>query len=237
LPVEAEMGTSRSVVEAIDRLGDHGSAIGCGPWYPQFRTGPYEEVLVSNSKVTITLKKDASGQQYFSSVGNLTNLCGDDLNGSAVKTALPTLITPDTAKYLLTFPPEQPAPFDALPVNTGTGPLAPGEIPPGSYTKQFYDFGDGSTLVTEGPAFPKLTYLDDGGSAQFWVGFVGAITQGTGRFAGARGMASFNGSAYFKPFPPPPQFPAIVAILEKGFPANVAVCIKVITGDHLAGGS
>src|SRR5437588_437044 len=163
------MTTSRNVVEAIDKLGNRLNAPGCGPSFSQFKTGPYEEVLVFNSPVTITLKTDAGGQQYFSSSGTLFDLCGHQLPGSSVKTALPTLINEDTAKYLLTFPPQQPEPYDGLPVETGSGPLPPGQIPPGSYTKQFYDFGDGDTLVTEGPAFPKLAYLDDGGSAQFWV--------------------------------------------------------------------
>lgn len=226
------MGTSRSVVEAIDRLG----------LLPGKSTGPYEEVLLFNCSVTITLEKDPkSGQQYFSSKGSLHggslfDLSGRALPGSDVKTALPTLVTKATAPYLLTFPEEQPGPYDILPVKTGPGQPPAGEIPPGSYTKQFYDFGKGDTLVTEGPAFPKLTYLKEGG-AQFWVGFIGAITQGTGKYAGAKGMGSFNGSAYFAFFPPPDEFPDILLTLEKGFPANVAVCIKVIAGDHLAGGS
>ena len=205
---------------------------GCGPSYPQFRTGPFEEVLIFNSSVNISLKTNTSQQQYFSSTGNLQDFCGKKIG--TVQTALPTVVNPATAQYLLTFPPPQPAPFDNLPVETGSGPLPPGEIPPGSYTKQFYDFGNGNTLVTEGPAFPKLTYLNDGG-AQFWVGFVGAITQGTGKYAGAKGMASFDGSAFFENFPPPTEFPKIVAILEKGFAANVGVYFKIVTKDHLPG--
>lgn len=231
------MGTSRTVVGAIDNIRNRLATPGCGPSYPAFATGPYEEVLVFNSPVTIWLKTDASQQQYFSSEGAIYDLCGNKLQDKgSVKTALPTVINPDTAAYLLTFPPEQPQPFDSLPVDTGSGKLPPGQIPPGSYTKQFYDFGDGNTLVTEGPAFPKLVYLEDGGSAQFWVGFIGAITQGTGKYAGARGMASFDGSAYFKPFPPPTEFPAIVEILEKGFPANVGVYMKILGKDNLFGG-
>lgn len=227
---------SKSVVEALDHIAEklekRWPTLGCGPSYPEFKTGPYEEVLILNSRVHITLKTDG-GRQYFSSHGTLYDPCGKKLHGSSIKTALPTSVTPDTAGYLLTFPPEQPKPFDGLDVDTGTGPLPPGQIPPGSYTKQFYDFGDGNSLVTEGPAFPKLVYLNDGNSAQFWVGFIGAITQGKGKYAGARGMASFDGSAYFNPFPPPQKFEAILEVLEKGFPAEVAICFKIVGKEHL----
>jgi hypothetical protein len=230
------MAGSRSVVEAIDNLRSSREGVGCGPGYPQFRTGPYEEVLVFNSPVFITLKTDDKQQQYFSSEGSLQDFCGKKIG--TVKTALPTIVNPATAAYLLTFPAPQPSPYDSLPVETGPKlppdppGLRAGEIPPGSYTKQFYDFGGGNTLVTEGPAFPKLAPLA-GGAAQFWVGFVGAITQGTGKYAGAKGMASFDGSAYFASFPPPTEFDKILAILEKGFPANVGVYFKIITKDHL----
>ena len=199
--------------------------------FPQFRSGD-ESVLLFNSKLIIKLNTQGA-VQWFSSHGNLFDLQGNQLVSSSIVTALPTAVNAATAGYLLTFPEQQPGPpYDVLPVNLGPNtPLPAGEIPPGSYTKQFYDFGNGNTLVFEGPAFPKLAILKDGG-AQFWVGFVGAVTQGEGQYAGAKGMAAFNGSATF-PAPFPQSVDEIAQLLEQGFPANVTVSIKVVLKDQL----
>lgn len=180
---------SRNVVQALDRIREKISEPGCGPNYPAFAIGSYEEVLVFNNQETITLKGDP-GSEYFSSTGFIYDLCGKKLEGSTVETSVPTAIVPQTLDYLLHWPPEQTPPFDTLPVNEGPY----GTIP--SYTKGSYDFGDGSSLVTVGAAFPKIAPLKNGG-AQFWVSFIGAITQGGGKYKGARGMASFDGSAAF----------------------------------------
>lgn len=224
---------STSVIAALDRLaGKVGSVSSdCRLSHPEYATSPYEEVLVFNSPVTIKLVT-VNGKQYFTSDGKILDLRGNE--GGSVNTSLQTSVTPATAAFLLTFPPVQQPVSNSLDVDTGSGSLPAGQIPPGSYTKQFYDFGDGNTLAMEGPAFPKLTFLEGGSSAQFWVGFVGAISQGTGKYEGAKGMGGFDGSAYFKNFPPPSKFDAIVAVLSQGFPASVGAYIKIVDGGHIA---
>jgi hypothetical protein len=60
----------------------------------------------------------------------------------------------------------------------------------------------------------------------FWVVSCQVITQGTGRFEGARGIQSFSGSSHFPKWPPSPD--EQVALLIKPFKAKIHRCIKVV---------
>jgi len=211
---------SRTVIGGLYAIRDAIIASGAtgGIEFPNLAIGPVEKVLVFNVRTKITLIPGAS--PYFSSQGDIVDLAGKVLKGSRSATALPTnsAIIPTLAQW----PNPQGAPFDKIPPdvdNTNVNTLG--------YSKQEYFFGDedGSSLVTVGPSLPKLTLLE-GGGAQFWVGSLGAVSQGTGKYLGAKGMGAFDGSAYFKVWPTDPK--AIQALLAKGFKALVATYFKVV---------
>jgi hypothetical protein len=52
------------------------------------------------------------------------------------------------------------------------------------------------------------------------------ITQGTGRFKGARGISSYNGSAYFESFPEARE--EQIKVLQLGFNALVSAYFKLV---------
>jgi len=78
---------------------------------------------------------------------------------------------------------------------------------------------------------PKIAITKDGG-AQFWVSLCMAMSQGTGKYDGARGEQAFVGSAYFPKWPAKPD--AQVAILAAGFQVRLVRCIKVVLKADLA---
>ena len=213
---------SRSVIEAIDRIrlvlerGEDGE--GGGYEYPKIANGPYEQVLAFNNDEHITLKlpDEHSKTPYFSSHGVLTDLQHVVIEGSRVETTFP--VDPKDLAETELFPPPQVQPFDAPPVDnlhaTSPGP-----------SKQAYFFPDGSSLVTAGPSLPKIARTKNGG-AQFWVGSIGVVAQGTGRFAGARGVSVYVGSGYFDKWPKEQK--AQLDLLQAGFTALVGTYFKVV---------
>jgi len=219
-------GHSRSVIGALDGIRDaiRAASHSGGIHYQQLAQGPLEKVLAFNDDDHIVLKNfpgdPAKGDfPYFSSHGTLTDLYGNHLPGSKVETAFPLTVPPDQLNDLLySWPPEQPQPYDAPPVD------GKNTTPPGP-SKQFYDFGDGSSIVTVGPSLPKIVRTK-GGGAQFWVSSIGVISQGSGKYAGAHGLSSYVGSAFFKKWPAtlPQQLPILIA----GFDVKVAIFVKLV---------
>jgi hypothetical protein len=250
---------SHSITEALDRMrevlaasldanrsgrGDDGGRCGVAgdpsPFeYWQVRNGQAEQVLVFNNDQYIALKgvplstanvppeaaQDLPPDRlpYFSAHGTLTDLFGNVLRGSRVETTVP--IDPQSLSETAQWPPSQPWPFDQPPLDA-THALVH------TYAKHVYFFNDTDSLVTVGPSLPKIARLKSGG-AQFWVGTIGVITQGTGKFAGARGQATYAGSSYFKDWPA--SFPDQAKILAAGFKALVGTCFKVVLNKELAG--
>ena len=186
---------------------------------------PFEKVLAFNNNEFSFLRGVKDGQPYFTSNGEITDLWHNLLPGSKVQSTFP--VTLDKFLDTLRWPNEQPEPFD-IPTNHSVDTT---NAEPAASSKQAYFFGDGSYLVTVGPSIPKIVPTKDGG-AQFWVSSVGVISQGQGRYEGARGMSVYTGSAYLKDFPissPEGQ----VAYLEKGFSILVGTYFKlVLKGDQ-----
>ena len=89
---------------------------------------------------------------------------------------------------LFDVPPQPQIPFD---VPQGPVPA----LAPAANTKGTWTFGDGSAITVVGPAMTTLTRLPDG-SLLFMVATMQWITNGTGRFAGARGLKSSLGSTH-----------------------------------------
>ena len=80
-------------------------------------------------------------------------------------------------------------------------------------------------MITVGPSLPKIVLLKNGG-AQFWVGSIGVIAQGTGKYEGVRGMSVYLGSAYLEHWPK--TFDEQVKLLTKGFKALVSTYFKLV---------
>jgi hypothetical protein len=94
-------------------------------------------------------------------------------------------------KQLLAVPPQPQIPF-----NVPAGPVP--ALPPAANTKGTWTFADGSSITVVGPAMTTLTQLPNGGFL-FMVATMQWITNGTGRYAGARGLKSSLGSTYVPP--------------------------------------
>jgi hypothetical protein len=87
----------------------------------------------------------------------------------------------------------QPPPDPQPPFDQPTPPVDQVQVL--SYTKGIWTFADGSTIVAEGPAQLRVIFYVDGAS-QLWVSGEQIITNGTGRFAGARGTKTVGGSSW-----------------------------------------
>ena len=212
------MAKSKSVTEALDKIY---RAIGGGIEFPQLANGTVEKVLVFNSDDKIFLNVDDPNAPYFHSTGEgiLTDLQGNALPGSKGLSSLP-LTNPKELDVALDWPPPQQKPYNKPPVD----PKNTTEI---GFAKNFISFGDAedSSLATVGPSLAKILLLK-GGGAQFWESSVQAICEATGKYAGARGMLVFAGSAYF------PSWPAAkdkqIELLAKGFDARLVRCFKLV---------
>jgi hypothetical protein len=184
--------------------------------FPRLAIEPTEHVLVYGSEDLVTLKDVgvAGKTPYFASDGYLTDFSGRRLPGSQILAALPVDLS--TFGETLKWPPPQREPFDQLPVDATNVVVG--------FARNSFKFGDGNSIVTVGAALPRLLLLR-GGAAMFWVTSCQAITQGTGRYEGARGIQSFSGSSYFPTWPTSPE--GQVGLLSRPFRAKIHRCIKV----------
>jgi hypothetical protein len=211
---------SASIGQALDQIRNILASYN-GIELPQLAIGPLERVLAFNVNNRIVLNDPGGKVPYFSSTGFLTDLSLRPLPGSKIETTLPV----DLSQFggVVQWPNPQKPPFGKPPVD-GTNTA------PGGSSRQAYDFGNGNTLVSVGPAVPKLT-LVKGGGAQFWVGAVGVITQGTGEYDGVRGTSAYVGSAYFAQWPNKPKDQ--IGILAAGFPVLVTTYVKLVLKENL----
>jgi hypothetical protein len=184
--------------------------------YPLIAQGPLETVLAFTTDEQIFLK-GLPDNPYFSSHGVLVDFQHNRLPGMFSRLSFPIRdVDVDDASQ---WPPVQPEPFDQP-------PLYEVHANKNGFSKQAYFFDGGeSSLVTVGPSLPKIVRLK-GGGGQFWVGSNGVITQGTGKYKGARGISAYNGSSIFQTWPESQdeQF----EILSKGFNALVSTYFKLV---------
>jgi hypothetical protein len=210
---------SNSITEALDGIS---MALGCGRIeYPKIANGPVEHVLAFNNDEHIKLM-GPDDAPYFSSHGPLTDLHGNVLPGTRVATTFP--VNPGKLPDTGIWPPEQIEPFDQPPTDPGSH-LYQG------ISKQAYFFdNDLNSFVTVGPSLPKIVKTKKGG-AQFWVGSIGVIAQGTGIYEGARGVTTYVGSGYFDKWPD--SFEKQIKLLRAGFKALVGTYAKVVLREHV----
>ena len=187
--------------------------------FRQIANGPVEQVLAFNNNETIRLVQDpnAPDHPHFSSGGILTDLQHNDIPGSEVRTTFPV----NKKDFALTglWPGVQRKPFNEPPVEEHNAEVK-------GYSKQYYSFNCGRDFfVTVGPSIPKITKLH-GGGAQFWVGSIGVMTQGHGKFEGARGVSVYVGSAFLEEWPD--DVGAQIQKLAAGFPARIGTYFKYV---------
>ena len=211
------MARSRNIIDALDSIRDVLEFSKAGNIsFPQLAIGGVEQVLAFNCDEIHRLTDANTPHPYFSAQGFITDLNNNRLPGSSLETTLP--IDPAKLSEVFQWPPPQPAPFNKPPIDsthvTGVG-----------FTKQIHSFADGSSFVTIGPALPKIAVLKNGG-AQFWVDGTGVVTQGTGKYARARGMAVYLGSAYFESWPATQEDQA--KLLSAGYRVLVACYVELI---------
>jgi len=190
--------------------------------FPKIALGPVEQVLAFTTDEEIFLKGVQEGAPFFSSHGVLVDFQHNPLPGMFSRLSFP--IGNVDIRDVNVWPRTQPEPFDEPPQDE-----RPTEKH--GFSKQAYFFDDGdSSLVTVGPSLPKVIRLKEGG-AQFWVGSTGVITQGTGKFEGARGISAYNGSSHFETWPESQE--ELFAMLQKGFKALVSAYFKLVLKDHV----
>jgi hypothetical protein len=144
------------------------------------------------------------------------------LPGTRVATTFP--VDPTKFNETETWPPRQYEPFDSPPLDF-TNTTNHG------YSKQAYFFeNDRDSFVTVGPSLPKIVRTANGG-AQFWVGSIGVIAQGTGRYDGARGVTTYVGSGYFDVWPT--SFEEQIRLLRAGFRALIGTFVKVVLRENV----
>jgi hypothetical protein len=189
--------------------------------YSQHAISPLERVFVYRSEDTVSLRDVGVAEKtpYFYSDGYLIDFSGRKLPGSQILAALPV----DLARLADTFtwPPRQSEPFGELPVDSTNVNVG--------FARNSFQFGDGNSVVSVGAAVPKILKLKSGG-AMLWVTSAQVITQGTGKFAGARGIQSFAGTSYFTQWPISPE--EQVGILTRPFKAKINRCIRAVLKEN-----
>src|SRR2546423_2576814 len=234
--------SSKSVVDAIDRIRDalghkvpddvidiigqlkllveHPSPYVGNINFPFVATRPEEHVLAFHNEEIVRLREpdtpDPKFDFYLSSDGSLTDLYHVPIPGTHMETNVPLKFSDFGMAN------EWPANQNFMPYNEP--PISTTNVEKHSFSKQMYKFNDTDILYTVGPSLPKITPSSVG--AQFWVGSIGVIERGEGKYAGARGISVHDGSAFF------PNWPANdlekVELLKKPFPVKVTTYFKYV---------
>jgi hypothetical protein len=211
--------SSDSVVAAINNVAESIQSLVGDIYSPELSVGPYEEVLIFNVDGRVKLHVSLHRLWYFHITGALTNVHGKQERDSFFETVFP-FDPREAPDIILRWPERQGGPFDIPPVDGAhTDKLG--------FSKTNFVFSDGSSIATVGPSIPKLA-LTRNGSSQLWVASVGVITDGTGKYAGARGLGAFNGSSFYDVSPGFEDPPSGLQQLIDGFQVKVTINLKVI---------
>jgi len=207
----------QTIRSQLARIADGIDALS-GIAFPKAASGPYEEVLIFYDVGTGWLVLQGEGAPYWHLTGQLYHLSGTAEPRGTYEAVFP--FAPNSVRQISIWPPEQDGPYDRPPVN-------PTDIESGGDTKARFTFADGSELVAVGPGIPKVNRLRDG-SVQLQVSVAAAITYGSGRYAGARGMHTALGSAWFRQ---PPNLETGEGLTD--FPRQALFSFKILRRDDL----
>jgi len=189
--------------------------------FPFVATQPDEHVLAFHNEEIVRLrepeKQDPKFDFYLSSTGSLTDLYHVLLEGTHMETNVPLKFSEFALANDWPAVNQNSMPYNEPPISTKN-------VEKHSYSKQMYKFNDKDILYTVGPSLPKI--IPSNGGAQFWVGSIGAIERGEGKYEGARGISVHDGSAFFPKWPADDK--AKVALLKKPFPVKVTTYFKFV---------
>jgi hypothetical protein len=223
---------SRSIVEALDRIGDRlESYPNAGNInFPAIKAGELEEVLLFSVNGRVKLHMSDPPPWYFHIIGTLTDLQEEEIGDSRFETVFP-FNPPEMLPNIGIFPSAGP-PFDRPPVD---GRYTSTDTHSGGFSKTNFVFPDRdhSSIVTVGPSIPKLVSLKEG-AGQLWVASVAVIVGGSGKYRESRGLGAFNGSANYKKVPDFRHVPEGIQELLDGFPVKVFVNFKLIRREYIA---
>lgn len=188
--------------------------------FPFVATREEEHVLAFHNEEIVRLREpktpDSKFDFYLSSTGTLTDLYHVPLEGTHMETNVPLKFSDFGMAN------DWPANQNSMPYNEP--PISTKHVEKHSYSKQMYKFNDKDILYTVGPSLPKIT--PSYGGAQFWVGSIGVIERGEGKYTGARGISVHDGSAFFPKWPTDDR--AKVVLLKKPFPVKVTTYFKFV---------
>jgi len=188
--------------------------------FPFVATREEEHVLAFHNEEIVKLREPKTPNPNFdfflSSTGFLTDLYHVPLAGTHMETNVPLKFSDFGMAN------EWPSNQNSMPYNEP--PISTKNVEKHSYSKQMYRFNDKDILYTVGPSLPKI--IPSGAGAQFWVGSIGVIERGEGKYEGARGISVHDGSAYFSKWPANDR--AKVELLKKPFPVKVTTYFKFV---------
>jgi len=189
--------------------------------FPFVATRPEEHVLAFHNEEIVRLrepkKPDPKLDFFLSSTGSLTDLYHVPLEGTHMETNVPLKFSDFGIANDWPAVNQNSMPYNEPPISTTN-------VEKHSYSKQMYKFNKTDILYTVGPSLPKIT--PSGGGAQFWVGSIGVIERGEGKYEGARGISVHDGSAFFPKWPADDK--AKVELLKKPFPVKVTTYFKFV---------
>lgn len=188
--------------------------------FPFVATREEEHVLAFHNEEIVRLrepkKPDPTFDFFLSSTGSLTDLYHVPLEGTHMETNVPLKFSDFGMAN------DWPANQNSMPYNEP--PISTTNVEKHSYSKQMYKFNDKDILYTVGPSLPKI--IPSNGGAQFWVGSIGAIERGEGKYEGARGISVHDGSAFFPKWPDDDR--EKVELLKNPFPVKVTTYFKFV---------
>ncbi len=180
------IGAVHELAETIKTpLDQIAAAIGVGPGFEPpkdaYSDPGREEILI---RYTVGTGHWDKNKKYNVLLMKMFNMDGS-ADGSHDGVWQPVVKKPED---LFVKPPAPNPPFDEP-----KGPVP--ETSPRAYTKAIWQFGDGSSITAVGPAMLYLQkYSDD--SHIFLVAVSAIITNGTGKYEGARGVKTALGSTF-----------------------------------------
>ena len=188
--------------------------------FPFVATRAEEHVLAFHNEEIVHLvappKPNPGFDFYLSSTGHLTDLYHVKIPGTHMETNVPLKFSDFGSANI--WPIDQNVePYNKPPIDHNN-------TDKNSFSKQLYQFNETDKLFTVGPSLPKI--IPSNGGAQFWVGSIGVIERGEGKYTGARGISVHDGSAFFPHWPDDDR--EKVALLKKPFTVKVTTYFKFI---------
>lgn len=190
--------------------------------------GPDEIVIVFNADpCTVKLIQADGGLSWKLDCSTFTTLSGSPV-------APPTSYTgsfpvdPKTLPDIFAWPPPgtQSPPYDDGIID----PTVAKAVATMGPAKENVSFADGSSVASAGPSLARITKVGGGNAGYFWATTAALITNGTGKYKGARGLSTLFGGAYLKKLPDLQNPPPPVGFT---FPLSTIIVLRLVLAESL----